>query len=273
MGLAQVAATAKESKMNRATERPARGAQQDPATSPSRQAAQSGLPLWYKVGQSLRARIAGRHPEDPLRLPTEAELAQEYGVSIITIRQALSSVEQDGLIIRLRRKGTFINADAAPLRSLKLLGSIDTVFDQQSSEETILVERALVPPPAAARDLFPGDVVKLSRLRKDAGEPVSFAVNYLLPKYGNRIKDGQIKRAPITKILRDELGVPIARIEDCVEAQLPSPQIAETLGIDLVSPILFFTGLTFDRKNNLIDMAYIYYRGDRYKFRVGIDVS
>lgn len=56
------------------------------------------LPLWYQVSQSLRASILGRSPQDPLRLPTEEQLAGHYGVSVLTMRQALKELEDEGLI-------------------------------------------------------------------------------------------------------------------------------------------------------------------------------
>lgn len=56
------------------------------------------LPLWYQVSQSLRASILGRRPHDPLRLPTEEQLAVHYGVSVLTMRQALKELEAEGLI-------------------------------------------------------------------------------------------------------------------------------------------------------------------------------
>ena len=69
------------------------------------------LPLWYQVSQSLRASILGRSPQDPLRLPTEEQLAGHYGVSVLTMRQALKELEDEGLITRHRRRGTFIEPD------------------------------------------------------------------------------------------------------------------------------------------------------------------
>ncbi len=51
------------------------------------------LPLWYQVSQSLRASILGRPPQAPLRLPTEEQLAEHYGVSVLTMRQALKELE------------------------------------------------------------------------------------------------------------------------------------------------------------------------------------
>lgn len=62
------------------------------------------LPLWYQVSQSLRASILGRSPQDPLRLPTEERLAGHYGVSVLTMRQALKELEDEGLITCHRRR-------------------------------------------------------------------------------------------------------------------------------------------------------------------------
>lgn len=70
------------------------------------------LPLWYQVSQSLRASILGRSAQDPLRLPTEEQLAEHYGVSVLTMRQALKELENEGLITRHRRRGTFIEPTA-----------------------------------------------------------------------------------------------------------------------------------------------------------------
>lgn len=56
------------------------------------------LPLWYQVSQSLRASILGRTPDASLRLPTEEQLAAHYGVSVLTMRQALKELEEEGLI-------------------------------------------------------------------------------------------------------------------------------------------------------------------------------
>lgn len=56
------------------------------------------LPLWYQVSQSLRASILGRTPGATLRLPTEEQLAAHYGVSVLTMRQALKELETEGLI-------------------------------------------------------------------------------------------------------------------------------------------------------------------------------
>jgi GntR family transcriptional regulator len=247
-----------------------RGAEGTPLSALNRR-----LPLWYQVAQSLRATILARRPEDPLRLPTEAALAASFGVSLVTIRQALGTLEEDGLISRQRRRGTFIRPETGPRRELRLLGSLETVFTQQASEKTTVLEKRLVPVPADLASHFPGrdKVVLFRRLRQDEGVPVSYAQNYVLPEHGLAITEAQLRRAPMTKILRDEAGVEIRRIENTVEARLAEPEAAALLGVALLSPVLLLTGVVVDRDGGTVDVARIHYRGDLYRFAVAFDTG
>lgn len=103
------------------------------------------LPLWYQVSQSLRASILGRTPRDPLRLPTEEQLAGHYGVSVLTMRQALKELEVEGLISRHRRRGTFIEPSAQRGSPVRLLGSVDAIVAQQSGMTTELLDQGSTP--------------------------------------------------------------------------------------------------------------------------------
>ena len=98
------------------------------------------LPLWYQVSQALRASILGRSPQDPLRLPTEEQLAEHYGVSVLTMWQALRELEDKGLITRHRRRGTFIEPSARRGAPVRLLGSVDAIVAQQSGMTTELLD-------------------------------------------------------------------------------------------------------------------------------------
>jgi GntR family transcriptional regulator len=234
------------------------------------------LPLWYQIAQGLRAEIVTRRATEAWRLPTEAALAEQYGVSLITVRQALKAIEEEGLITRRRRLGTFVNPNPPTQPPLKLLGAVESVFAQQASEETELLESASeVPVPAELAPLF-GERARVSffrRLRRERGEPISYALNYVLLEHGARIRAPQLARAPMTQVLRRDLGIAIGRIENTLEARQATPEAARLLGCELLSPILFFTGVSFDRSDRVIDVAQIHYRGDRYKFSLDFAVE
>ncbi|WP_405819030.1 GntR family transcriptional regulator [Streptomyces sp. NBC_00838] len=235
------------------------------------------LPLWYQVSQSLRASILGRRPHDPLRLPTEEQLAGHYGVSVLTMRQALKELEQEGLISRHRRRGTFIEPGARRGAPRRLLGSIDAVVAQQSGERTTVTGHGRAPVPGELAEYFPGvgEVTLYRRLRRDgeSGEPTNWAENALRTEIADRLDPADLERWPMTKVLRDVLGVRISRITDTVEATLADPATADLLQVPLLSPILHYTGVTYDAEGQVVDVARIRYRGDRFSFSVTMETD
>lgn len=235
------------------------------------------LPLWYQVSQSLRASILGRRPHDPLRLPTEEQLAGHYGVSVLTMRQALKELEQEGLISRHRRRGTFIEPGARRGAPRRLLGSIDAVVAQQSGERTTVTGHGRAPVPGELAEYFPGvgEVTLYRRLRRDgeSGEPTNWAENALRTEVADRLDPADLERWPMTKVLRDVLGVRISRITDTVEATLADPATADLLQVPLLSPILHYTGVTYDADGQVVDVARIRYRGDRFSFSVTMETD
>jgi len=232
------------------------------------------LPLWYQVSQSLRASILGRRAGAPLRLPTEEELATHYGVSVLTMRQALKELEDEGLISRHRRRGTFIEPTAGRGAPVKLLGSVDAIVAQQSGERTSVFEHGTAPLPPEAAEHFPGlaEAAYFRRLRCDeSGAPTNWAENHVRPELAARIDLADLERWPMTKVLRDVLGVRVSRITDTVEARLADPETARLLQVPLLSPILHYTGVTYDETGRAVDVVRIHYRGDRFSFSVTVE--
>ncbi|MEU7568800.1 GntR family transcriptional regulator [Streptomyces fradiae] len=235
------------------------------------------LPLWYQVSQSLRASILGRSPDASLRLPTEEQLAAHYGVSVLTMRQALKELEQEGLISRHRRRGTFIEPGARRSAPRRVLGSVDAIVAQQSGERTTVLGHGAAAVPGDLAEYFPGvaEVVTYRRLRRDVetDEPTNWAENAVRPELADRIDVADLERWPMTKVLRDTVGVRISRITDTVEARLADPVTAGLLDVPLLSPILHYTGVTYDEDGRVVDVARIRYRGDRFSFTVTVEAD
>ncbi|MFB7208634.1 GntR family transcriptional regulator [Streptomyces sp. NPDC056004] len=246
-----------------------------PAFAPDSLVLNRKLPLWYQVSQSLRASILGRAKDASARLPTEEQLAAHYGVSVLTMRQALKELETEGLISRHRRRGTFIEPRARRVSPVRLLGSIDAIVAQQSGERTSVLGHGPVPVPGELTEYFPdcAELVSYRRLRRDgdSDEPTNWAENVVRPEVAARLDVADLERWPMTKVLRDRVGVRIARITDTVEARLADPATAELLQVPLLSPILFYTGVTYDESGQVVDVAQIRYRGDRFSFSVTVE--
>jgi GntR family transcriptional regulator len=241
----------------------------EPALRPSPLTLNRKLPLWYQVSQHLRACILARRPGDPTRLPIEGELAGHYGVSVMTMRQALRELEEESLITRHRRLGTFVN-ESVRARPLRLLGSVDAVVSQQASDDVLVMGAELVEPPAEFAAHFPAavEVRRFRRLRRENGEITSYAENFVVHDLAAGIDLDDLRQQPMTAVLRDRIGVRIGLVEDTAEARLPAPAIADLLEIPLSSPVLYCVGVTHDVDGRVVDVASIHYRGDRFKFAV-----
>jgi DNA-binding GntR family transcriptional regulator len=193
------------------------------------------------------------------------------------MRQALKELEDEGLISRHRRRGTFIEPDAQRGAPVRLLGSVDAIVAQQSGMTTELLDAGSAPVPAELAEYFPDlvEVATYHRLRgeEETGEPTNHARNYVRPELAERIDPRDLARWPMTKVLRDVVGADISRITDTVQARLADPETARLLRVPLLSPILHYTGVAYDGTGRVLDVAVIHYRGDRFSFTVTLDAT
>jgi DNA-binding GntR family transcriptional regulator len=160
---------------------------------------------------------------------------------------------------------------------VRLLGSVDAIVAQQSGMVTELLEHGSAPVPPELAEHFPerGEVATYHRLRSDekTGEPTNHARNYVRPELAARFDPADLVRRPMTKVLRDIVRADISRITDTVEARLADPETARLLQVPLLSPILHYTGVTYDGDGRVLDVVVIHYRGDRFSFTVTLDAT
>ena len=149
-------------------------------TSPARRTAAARQPKYLRIYDSLAERIASGQWSVGSALPSQRELADEFGVSIMTLRQALQLLADDGLIDTRHGSGTFVAARYS--YDLGHLRSFAADLTAQGAEVTtrLLAADLLTPPePVAARLGGQATVLALRRLRLVGGRPLVVQVSYL----------------------------------------------------------------------------------------------
>ena len=206
--------------------------------------------------------------ENDLRLPPEAALSKKFGVSVVTVRQALSSLEARGLVIRKRKTGTIIRKEALGHRKLLELGMMADTVKQQQSDWTELLSSQVISVPPTLKAAFSGqrNVLQIVRRRFVGGEPGSYAVNLLNMTVAAQLDFGLVSELPITQILHERTNCMIGRIEQEITAELADPVIAQHLRVEPLSATLVLVGRTHDPAGLLLDMARIVYRADSFGF-------
>lgn len=83
----------------------------------------STVPLYRQLSELLRSQVLSGEFTPGQRLPSEAQLGEKFGISRITIRQALGNLEREGIVTRVPGKGTFVAEHPSQIEGLPRLSS------------------------------------------------------------------------------------------------------------------------------------------------------
>jgi GntR family transcriptional regulator len=236
----------------------------------------SPVPYYQQLKEILRADIARRELRPGARLPGDHELIEQYGVSRPVVRQALSELQYEGVLDRVKGRGTFV---APQLTSQSLVQSLTGLHADvlamgrtlRSDVRTLKVVAA--EPDVAARLEIPvGTAVVLTeRLRFVDGEPWVYAVSHVPAALAPDLVDQDLSEQSLYALLERRYGLRLVRSRRAVEAHAPSARLARDLGIPRHGPVLKLTDVSYDADNRPVETFVAYHRGDRSRFEVELE--
>ncbi|MDQ0819572.1 GntR family transcriptional regulator [Arthrobacter sp. V4I6] len=206
----------------------------------------------------------------------ERQLEEQFGVSRITVRRAISDLVQEGALVRIKGKGTFVSHGR--VRSTLHLASFNEDMRAAGFEPgtRVITARTAVPPGPAAEhlQLAPGrEAYQISRLRLANGTPVSVDESWLPP----RLLPGLLSEDLTGSLYRvlAAFGHPVQHVEQTVEAAAAPEVTAALLDIAPGAPVLLFHRRSFtgpDDPGIPIEYSISTYRSDRYQvsMRLGL---
>jgi GntR family transcriptional regulator len=222
----------------------------------------------------VRAELARRISSGGLprngQLPTERELSAEFGVSRVTVRRALASLAEDGLVHAVQGRGTFVS----PVRVAEPPNALLSFRELAASRNLVAGARLLeaeVRPATISEaeqlEVAPGaDLFHLERLRTLDGVPVALDASVVPVALAPELPRLDWSTASLYARLADAGHVPV-RADYAVEAQGADARVAEHLELPVGAPVLVAESLTYGADDRLVEIGRMVYRGDRYRFR------
>jgi GntR family transcriptional regulator len=228
------------------------------------------LPLYAQVESVIIGRISNGSLPPGTRLPSEDDLVQEYAVSRTTIRAAIQSLVQQGLVEIRRGKGTFVTHPKITQELTELTGFVEDmqalgrhatakVLDRQIVAANQVVARKLALPQGAP-------VVRIQRVRLADATPLSFDETYLPKDLGEKVMADKLETAPIFSLLEQKYRTPLVEAEYRLEAVCADATVATALGIKLGSPIFLIERTSYSLGHRPVDYEKLHYRGDQIRF-------
>jgi GntR family transcriptional regulator len=171
------------------------------------------IPAYLRIHAELRQRIqrGDYAPESPL--PSQRRLSEEFGVTLMTLRQAIELLKREQLLLTRPGLGTYVAQQRlsywiGPLRSL----SQDMASQGLDVKTTVLTCEEVTPPPDVAEELNldAGETtVLVERLRVVEGKPLVYQCSHLPAAIGRRLRSADLADHSLYELMARRLGVEI----------------------------------------------------------------
>ena len=227
------------------------------------------VPRYHRIAESLRERIREGALAPGSRLPNQRQLAREFGVTLMTLRQALDVLEREKRIARRHGLGTFVAAPSIDYDILQLQRLAGDLTAQGEAVVTRFVAARFRPAESrvaeALRLTGHPRVFVLERLRLLERHPVSLQRSFLPAAVGEEVAKADLRVTPLHQILEFKLGVTIARASETISTIRLGRREARELGCRSGLPAFFSERVSFLPDGSPIVFDRVYIPGDRFR--------
>ncbi len=223
-------------------------------------------PLYRQLANRLRAPIDDGVLRPGSPLPREADLATQFGVSLITVRQALRDLEGEGLIKKRTAKPAIVAAPQTRSKPIEFqsfaaiaASSIDRrlVIKSYRKERSMLACEAFALTPATACYCL-----RAVLMVKD--QPITQTAFYFPPLIGGRLKRADFDDVVVFRAVQRHLGIKLSRAQIKVRAEIADESLAAMLDYETGGPILATEMLYFSSSGEPVELTVSKNRADLF---------
>ena len=231
---------------------------------------QPGRPRHAQVADWLRTQLTSGHYAAHDQLPSESEIGDLFGVSRITVRRSLATLENERLIYRRQGLGSFAAPPTLPQGLVRLTDFSQDMERAGLSASSQVVHHGPEPaPPAAAAALGLSEgatVIRLDRLRLGNGETIALDRTWLPPFYAQFLHERDLAEETIYRLLEREYDIPVIRARYRIEATLATADGSHLLAVPEGAPLLLLERVSYTVADKPVYYQRRYYRADRVAF-------
>jgi len=228
--------------------------------------------LHEQLSARLRSEILSSYPPGH-QIPTEEAICQTYNLSRVTVRRAIQTLVDQGLLIRRQGRGTFL-AQPRPRITYEIdrLGPFMDAF--ATSDEAVH---------AHLIDFYWGDakqvpacfapaksVLLYERLYETGGTPHGFLQIAIPAHLGEHISRADTAKIGVYQILKEKVGVEPYRASFNISSELPSATLASRLGVSSTTPLLSLERISYDAKGAVLERTVHHLLPEVYKLSVNV---
>ncbi|UAL48946.1 GntR family transcriptional regulator [Sutcliffiella horikoshii] len=234
----------------------------------------SPIPIYYQLESYIKNQIEAGFILPGKNIPSEREYAESYGISRMTVRQAINSLVNEGLLYRKKGSGTFVSEKKIEQPLQGLTSFTEDMKKRGMTPTSKLIHFEVIPANSfIANELKISEyapVYEIKRIRLADGEPMALETNYLSANLVKGLTEEEVK-ASIYSYVEEKLGLRITHAEQLIESVRASEEHEKLLFIEKDHPMLYIQRNTFLHDGTPLELVKSVYRGDRYKFQIKME--
>lgn len=234
----------------------------------------SPLPLYYQLKVLMKDRFENGEWYPGVKIPSEKELADFYSTSVTTVRQAVSLLVNEGLLIRKQGKGTFV-AVRKIQRGPKTLMSFTEEMRQKGLEVSSKILRAgRAKPNAGIRKILElpedGEIFFIQRLRYANDQAIGLQSSYVVLNTFENLDIDEFAGS-IYELLEKKYGITIASAEDNYSAVLLDSNTERLLGLHQPAVAFSVKRIAYSSLGKPVEYTESYMRADKYSLSISLE--
>lgn len=229
------------------------------------------VPLYYQIQENIAELIELKLFAPGDALPSERELSKIYGVSRLTVRQAIDHLVKRGLLYKQHGVATFV-AERSPLRAFEptVAGFSQRMREAgQTPSSRVLEQQIITAPPLVYHTLgirATDKVVRLKRMRLADDEPLMIETSYLpLARFPDLLMR-DLESQSLYQILEDHYQVVIHSVDQTLEPMVLNDHEAALFGVEEGAPAMLVQIVAYTYDRTPVEFTKSIVRGDKCRF-------
>jgi GntR family transcriptional regulator len=227
----------------------------------------SALPLYLQIRDRLLEQIRGGELLPGERIPSESELVARFGVGRPTVRQAVSELVREGYLTRRKGAGSFVRARKGWLPFPNLAGTTAMFAAADGPIRSQVLETERVPVgelPFAV--LWPGEALRVQRVRGPEGRRVVYEENYLPLALFPGLEREELSDRSLFQLLESRYLIRVHDVDQQLAAEGAPAVVAAALGVPKETPLLRVERESHLEDGQPVEHSLLWFRTDEYRF-------
>jgi GntR family transcriptional regulator len=230
------------------------------------------IPLYYQLAERISEQIQTGELNPGTQLPSERELSEQFGISRMTVRQAIAYLVRQGALVVKQGVGTFVAEPKLAYDALHLLGFTEEMIRQGGTAASRTLEQTVITPPrgvVTGLNLELDDtVVKIVRLRLSGETPLLLETIFIPATLCPGLEQENLATKSLYALLEQQYGLHLKRTKQIIEATIANDYESRLFGIEAGTAMVLLEGVTYDDQERPVEYFKAVYRGDRFKFEL-----